>query len=487
MRVERLPRVLGLIAAASMVAGCVIGSGVFRKAPVLAQNLPDLYWVMTAWILGGFFAFMGGLCFAESVSRVPQAGGNHGILTSAYGPMWGFLWGWTEFWIIRSASIAALVSILVDALIDLLPPTFFPLGVVPGPFGRVWIGSMTLLGLGGIQVFGVALGARLMVGITGIKVAFLLLLALLPWLGLWFPEGASRFSNLSSQSPRLDDGFFGHIGGMGTAMLAVLWAYHGWGNIAPISEEVRNPKRNIPFALFLGIATVTILYLLVNIGYHLVMSMGEISGLDSNQAVATEVFRKLLGPSGVTLASLAIICSVLGSLSGNLLAGPRLPFAMARSGQAPHFLAMIHPVYRTPVWSTVVLVAWSVALIWIGYWLTTLGKISLWGKWEFSMSASADVFDWLTNFAMFGSILFETMGVVSVLRLRAAGDFWDGYRCPMVPLVPIVYLVLPIFLFCNMLRNQPSEAVIGLLFTAMGIVIYFAFYYGKNRNCQPEV
>lgn len=486
MRMDRLPRVLGLISAASMVAGCVIGSGVFRKAPVLAQNLPDLVWVMAAWILGGLFAFLGGLCFAESVSRVPQAGGNHGILTTAYGPMWGFLWGWTDFWIIRSASIAALVSILVDALMDLLPAAFLPHGISPGPLVRVAIGSLVLLGLGGIQVFGIALGARLMVGITAIKVAFLLLLAVMPWLGLWFYPGASQWANLSSVAPRVEEGFFGHVGSMGTAMLAVLWAYHGWGNIAPISEEVRDPKRNIPFALFLGIGTVTVLYLLVNIGYHLVMSMGEIAGLDSNQAVATEVFRKLLGPAGVTLASMAILCSVLGSLSGNLLAGPRLPFAMARSGQAPHFLAMLHPVYRTPVWSIVVLVAWSVALLWIGYGLTTLGKISLWGFWELSMSASADVFDWLTNFAMFGSILFETMGVVSVLKLRKTGDLWDGYRCPMIPLIPMVYLVLPVFLFCNMLKKQPSEAVMGLVFTAMGIVAYLAFYRGKTRIYKPE-
>ena len=482
MGIQRLPRVLGLISASSMVAGTVIGSGVFRKAPILAQNLPDLYWVMAVWVLGGLFAFLGGLCFAESVSRLPQAGGNQGILTVAYGPMWGFLWGWTDFWIIRSASIAALVSIFVDAFIDLLPTSGGP----PGGLARVTLGSFILMGLGGIQLFGMALGARLMVGITGIKVLFLLVLATLPWLGLWFPEGASQMTNLASESTQQPTGFSARLAGLGTALLAVLWAYHGWGNIAPISEEVKDPKRNIPKALFIGLATVTVLYILVNLGYHLVMPMSDIASLASHQAVATEVFRKLLGVPGVTLASLAILCSVLGSLSGNLLAGPRLPFAMARSGQAPQFLAMLHPVYKTPIWSIVALVVWSVGLLWIGLYLTTLGEISLWGWVKIPMKASADLFDWLTNFAMFGSILFETMGVVSVLMLRRLAGSWDGYRCPWVPLIPLVYLILPLFLFFNMLQKQPSEAVMGILFSLFGMITYLTFYKGKGRPVEWE-
>ncbi len=465
-----------------MVAGCVIGSGVFRKAPILAQNLPDLFWVLAIWILGGFFAFLGGLCFAESVSRVPQAGGNQGILTVAYGPMWGFLWGWTDFWIIRSASIAALVSIFVDAFVDLLPMGSVPLGGL----ARVVLGSVILLGLGGIQLFGMVLGARLMVGITGVKILFLLVLATLPWLGLWFPEGASQLTNLTSQSIQTPNGFAARLGGVGTALLAVLWAYHGWGNIAPISEEVKDPKRNIPKALFIGIGTVTGLYILVNLGYHLVMPMAEMALLAHHQAVATEVFRKLLGTPGVTLASLAILCSVLGSLSGNLLAGPRLPFAMARSGQAPQFLAMLHPVYKTPVWSIVALVVWSVGLLWIGLYLTNLGEISLLGWVKIPMEASADLFDWLTNFAMFGSILFETMGVVSVLRFRRIAGSWDGYRCPWVPLIPLIYLILPLFLFFNMLQKQPSEVVMGVLFSLVGMVTYLIFYKGRGQVVEWE-
>ncbi len=477
MQEQRLPRVLGLISASSMVAGCVIGSGVFRKAPILAQNLPDLFWIISVWILGGFFAFLGGLCFAESVSRLPQAGGNHGILTVAYGPMWGFLWGWTDFWIIRSASIAALVSIFVDAFADLLPTG----GQSMGGLARVVLGSFILMGLGGIQLFGIALGARLMVGITAIKILFLLVLATLPWLGLWFPEGASQITNLTTQAGGQPTGFYARLGGLGTALLAVLWAYHGWGNIAPISEEIKDPKSNIPKALFLGIAIVTGLYILVNLGYHLVMPMAEMASIAHHKAVATEVFHKLLGAPGVTLASLAILCSVLGSLSGNLLAGPRLPFAMARSGQAPHFLAQLHPVYRTPIWSTVALVSWSVSLLWLGLYLTTLGEISLLGWVKIPMEASADLFDWLTNFAMFGSILFESMGVVSVLMLRRRAGSWNGYRCPWVPLIPLVYLILPVFLFFNMVQKQSSEAVMGILFSLAGMITYLVFYRGKGR------
>lgn len=473
----RLPKVLGLFAAASMVAGTVIGTGVFKKAPILANNLPDVYWVISIWLMGGFFAFIGGLSFAEAVSRHPQAGGNQGILTVAYGPIWGFLWGWTDFWIIRSASIAALVTIFVDSLMDL---TDWAVGPV-GPLGRVILACAILVIMGGVQVFGVALGGGIMLVITTIKLLFLALLALVPWVALNFPESASALSNLASQNPPFEGGFFSSVGRVGTAVLAVLWAYHGWGNIAPISEEVKDPQKNIPRALFLGIGSVSLLYVLVNLGYHLVMPIEEVRAIPPDRAAATEVFRKLLGSSGVLLASLAILCSVFGSLSGNLLAGPRLPFAMARAGQAPAFLAYLHPNWKTPVVAIVALVIWSVALLWIGLLATNIGQIELPGWRTVKVPTGGDLFDWLTNFAMFGSIVFETLGIVAILRLRFLQPDWRGYRCPLFPIPSLVYLLLPTFLLANMIANQTTEVVLGTLFSIIGVATYWSFGVSRNK------
>lgn len=473
----RLPKVLGLLAAASMVAGTVIGTGVFKKAPILATNLPDVAWVMAIWLLGGFFAFIGGLSFAEAVSRHPQAGGNQGILTVAYGPIWGFLWGWTDFWIIRSASIAALVTILVDALMDLVGTSLGHLS----PAGRVTLASAILIALGSVQIFGVALGGTIMVLITSIKVIFLLLLALVPWLSLLFPETQASLTHLGSSNPPFEGGVSGMVARVGTAVLAVLWAYHGWGNIAPISEEVRDPRKNIPRALFLGIGSVTLLYVLVNLGYHLVLPMEEVRSIPPDRVAATEAFRKLLGSSGVLLASLAILCSVFGSLSGNLLAGPRLPFAMARAGQAPAALAYLHPRWRTPVVAIGALVAWSIGLLWIGLGATHLGHLDVpfWG--EVKVPAGGDLFDWLTNFAMFGSIVFETLGIVAILRLRSLQPDWDGYRCPFYPIPSLFYLLLPAFLLYNMVTNQTTEVILGTFFSLAGVATYFSMGLHRSR------
>ncbi len=473
----RLPKVLGLVAAASMVAGTVIGTGVFKKATVLATNLPDVTWIISIWLLVGFFAFIGGLSFAEAVSRHPQAGGNQGILTVAYGPIWGFLWGWTDFWIIRSASIAALVTIFVDALVDL---TSWAVGDV-SVTGRVVIASVILIIMGSIQIFGVALGGKIMVTVTTVKLLFLALLAIVPWVALAFPASASSVANLASKNPEFPGGFSNMSAHLGTAILAVLWAYHGWGNIAPISEEVKDPRRNIPLALLLGIGAVATLYVLVNLGYHLVMPLDEIRTIPSGHVAATEVFRKLLGSAGVLLASLAIICSVFGALSGNLLAGPRLPFAMARAGQAPAFLAYLHPVWKTPIVAIVGLVIWSILLIWIGLFTTNLGSLTVpvWG--EIKVPSGGDLFDWLTNFAMFGSVVFETLGIVAILRLRRLQPHWDGYRCPLFPLPSLLYLALPIFLLSNMVTQQTTEVILGTLFSLAGVTVYFACGFNRAK------
>lgn len=271
-------------------------------------------------------------------------------------------------------------------------------------------------------------------------------------------------TNLASESTQQPTGFSARLAGLGTA----LWRFFGptmaGETLPPFPRRLRIPNATFqkPFyrtchrhrSLHFGKPRLPSGH--ADVRYCLTRQppSGGHRGL-------SQVVRR----PGVTLASLAILCSVLGSLSGNLLAGPRLPFAMARSGQAPQFLAMLHPVYKTPIWSIVALVVWSVGLLWIGLYLTTLGEISLWGWVKIPMKASADLFDWLTNFAMFGSILFETMGVVSVLMLRRLAGSWDGYRCPGVPLIPLVYLILPLFLFFNMLQKQPSEAVMGILFS----------------------
>src|SRR5262249_39548268 len=187
------------------------------------------------------------------------------------------------------------------------------------------------------------------------KVGSLLAILLLPLL-LWPPAVQPA---PAADAPRPPDFTWA---GLGAAMLGVLWAYHGWMNIAPVAEEVRRPQRNIPLALLGGVAIVIFLYLGANVAYHLVIPMAEMRGL-KNVTVAAEFCRRLAIPLGAGVASAAVMCSVFGALNGNLLVGPRLLYAMGQDRLAPQGLSAVHPRYRTPALAIIVMAVWSFALV----------------------------------------------------------------------------------------------------------------------------
>ncbi|HZY83338.1 MAG TPA: APC family permease, partial [Gemmataceae bacterium] len=262
-----------------------------------------------------------------------------------------------------------------------------------------------------------------------------------------------------------------NVSAFASALLAVLWAYHGWQNISPVAEEIRRPQRNIPLALLGGVAIIITVYLGANLAYYLVIPRPEMAEL-KNTTVATEFSLRLLGPLGAAAASAAVMCSVFGALNGNLLVGPRLLYAMGEDGLAPRALAEVHPRYRTPALAIWVLAAWSVLLVLGVAVLTETGLLD----------PAKSHFDRLTDFAMFGAVIFETMAVLSIFVFRRRfPDAERPYRCWGYPVVPALYVVLPAFILVNMFREQLAEARAGVGFIALGAGIYFLFGLGKRR------
>jgi amino acid transporter len=263
----------------------------------------------------------------------------------------------------------------------------------------------------------------------------------------------------------------GLLAGMGSALLAVLWAYHGWMNIAPVAEEVRNPQRNIPLALLGGVAIIIAVYLGANLAYHLVVPRAEMAAL-TETTVATEFSLRLLGPLGAAAASAAVMCSVFGALNGNLLVGPRLLYAMGEDGLAPRALSAVHPRYHTPALAILVLGMWACLLVLVVAVLTALG-------W---LDPAKSHFDRLTDFAMFGAVIFETMAVLSIFVFRwRRPEAERPYRCWGYPVVPALYAVLPAFILVSMFTNrqQRVEALVGVGFIAAGAGLYFALGLGR--------
>jgi amino acid transporter len=459
----KLERSLGPWMATAVVVGCTIGSGVFKKPVTVAGLVPNFGIAISAWVLLGVLVVCGGLAMAEVTTLLPRAGGNYIFLREAYGRLWGFLWGWVEFFIIRSASIAALATVFTESLHAMLRHPALGWSANGGPVLTTWaeksITIVTILALAAVNARGVRWGGGLGLAVTVAKVASLLAIILLPlvFLGRGSPLVHPEYLTAAGDKPF-------ELGMYGRALIAVLWAYHGWMNLGPVAEEIREPQRNIPRALLGGIGILMALYLGANFAYALVLSHGEIAAT-KGVPVATVFSERLLGPSGGALIAGAIALSVFGALNGNLLVGPRLLYAMAEDRLAPARLAAVHPTYRTPVAATAVLAIWSAALVAIVALLTEVKFLK----------ADRDHFDVLTDFAMFGAVVFETMTVASIFAFRRSRpDAERPYRCVGYPVVPAFYVLC----FLGVLASYFADERKYLEpFSALGVILAGAAVY----------
>ena len=468
-----------------MVVGTVIGSGVFKKARNVADNVPEFGLAMGVWVLVGLLALLGALAIAEVATLFPRAGGNYIFLKEAYGRMAGFLWGWVEFWIIRSASIAALATMFTESFHDVLKHALVsPSAEVLAFWPRQLFTALVIVVLAAVNARGTKLGGMLQLVITTIKISSLLFIIALPFVvyaAMSPPTYPPRVDNLSPTWPA--DWSAVKWGAFGSAMVGVIWAYHGWMNIGMMAGEVKNPQRNIPRSLLVGIAILITLYCGANAAYYLIIPRLEMKEL-RDTTVATEFCFRLLGPTGTLIASAIVMMSVFGALNGNLLAGPRLLYAMGHDGLAPRKLQDLHPRFGTPALATAVLAGWSCLLV-FGVGAMTQYRVPViplgFTDLDLNLPSGKSPFDVVTDFAMFGATTFETLAVASIFVFR-----WKipptpenrPYRCWGYPALPAIYVVILGAVVANMFATpeQRSEAVIGLGFIGAGAITYLVLF-----------
>jgi amino acid transporter len=432
---------------------------------------------------------MGALAFAERGAMMPHAGGQYVYLREAYGPLTGFLWGWGEFWMMRTGSTAALAVAFSNAFYQSLAGYFEHTGwvrpsatdgvmcldllgaAVPLPWVLRGIAISAILLLTGVNVLGARWGGMMQNVTTFIKGGTLVALVVLPFLA-----GQYETANLTSTiSPRT-----GLLVGFGAAMTAAFWAYDGWGNIGPVAEEVRDPQRNIPISLFLGMFILIALYLGATLAYHLVLTMGETA---SSVFVAASACQRMLGERGAAIASAAVMLSTFGALNSNVLVGPRVIFAMARDRLFLSPMARVHPRYHTPHVSILAEMAWAVLLI-LGSDLfsrvSAPGWVSALPRWlaqplgeSIGGMRSKPVFDVLTDFVIFGQFVFYLLAVAAVFVLRVRRpDLPRPYKTYGYPVLPSLFVVASAGFLLNMLLTSPVESSAGLLFIGLGAVAY---------------
>ncbi len=438
---QELPRALGLADSALLVIGSIIGSGIFLTPSNIARTVHSVEWLLLVWVVGGILSFCGALTYAELGAAFPRAGGIYIFLQEAYGPLLAFLYGWCAFFVTQSGSIATLASafsIYLGYLVPLSP-------LMAKIFAVSCIALLTL-----INCLGVRAGAWVQNILTLIKIGSLSGISVVLF-------SSTRGSVLHFRSDQSHSAPFSWSA-FGIAMIAALWAYEGWHLLTYTAGEVKNPQKNITRGLLLGTTAVIILYLTANLAYLYVLPFDRIA---SSSRVASDSMEVAIGPLGGTLIALAILISVSGAMNSNVLAGPRVYFAMARQKLFFAQVARVHPRFQVPVVSIVIQGAWAM-------FLTLVGS-----------------FDRLFSYVIFVAWGFYAMGGAAVLVLRwKRPELQRPYRVWGYPFVPLLFVVMASSIVLNTVFNDFKNSFWGLLVVLTGLPAYF--YWNRKVRRSRE-
>lgn len=476
---QTLPRVLGLFDSTMIVVGSIIGSGVFLKASTIAKALPSTGLILTVWVVVGIVTLCGCLALGELAAMLPQAGGPYIYLREAYGKLPAFLWGWTEFWVVRTASLGALSAATVMYLNVLL------MNISNSQLSQVeqaLVAMFLVMFLSWINIMSTRWSARVQ-NLTGvIKVSFLIALIVLP-----FFFHRTDAENLRPVWPAETLGVGNLWRGIGLAALAVMWPYDGWINVAPVAEEIRNPQRNIPRALGVGLIVVIVVYVAANTVYHLVLPFDAVQ---KSNGVAADVWQKLFLQQGAGIAAAGVMCSTFGAVNSNMLAGPRIYFAMARDRLIPNSVSRVHTRYETPHIAVILQAAWTLVLIAVAYSIgpklvsapllsaqpdKQVAQESVAAPTaEIDPAEAADAaFNALTDFAIFGGTLFYAMSVGAVYVLRYTRPHLNRpYRTWGYPVTPALYLLMFVAVSAVVFLEKWLIAMAGTSLIIAGVIYY---------------
>ncbi|HWR14556.1 MAG TPA: amino acid permease [Terriglobales bacterium] len=441
---QGLAREIGLRDGIALVAGTIIGSGIFIVPAVIAQQVPQLSLVLLVWVAGAVLAFTGGLALGELGAMFPSAGGVYVYLRETFGLPVAFVYGWASFVAIESGGVAALSAAFSIYLGQLLSLSVFE---------QKLSSVLMILVLTVVNILGVKFGKQVQNvfaickfgGLAGMCVV-LLTNANLPLLrsNMAGPEGAS--TNISL---------------FGVALLAAMWAYFGWHNVLFNTGEFRNPQRDLGKALVIGVLIVTAAYVLANLAYYAVLTGAEVSDA---KRVAALALGTVLGPKAASLLALLIMTSVIGSANGIIMSSTRIPFAMAADGMLVPALARCNPNTKTPILAISALGAWAMVL------------------------ASVGSFAELIESVVFTSGLFFSLAVIGMMKLRRTQPnrvrpfvAW-GY-----PWLPALFVVAYFGLFVNTYITNPKGSLIGTGLVLLGVPAYYVFKAINARTAVQEV
>lgn len=429
----KLKKKLTLFGLTMIAVGSCIGSGIFVTPYEVVQAVPHHSYVLIIWALGGVIALTGALTFAELGGMFPKAGGVYVFIKEAFGDHWGFLYGWVILLVINTGALAALGMALAEYFTFFVPLT---------PTWKVIFAIAVVLGLTLINGIGVNLSQALASIFTSLKLLAMLAIVVVGFL-FFEPETVSLQFDLSENTPP------GLFSALLIGLIGVLWSFGGWHHASYLAGETINAQKNVPRAMVLGALIVTLMYVMINLAYMLLLPLNDIA---NTARVAGDAVASVI-PSGGKLVAVAIAISIFGTISIYTMSAPRIYFAMAEDGIFFKQLARVHPRFRTPLNAMLIQAFWAIALL------------AFWGT-----------FSNLITYVTFMDIAFMALAGASVFVFRKKKpDQFRPYKVWGYPIIPAIFVLISSAFVINTLIQRPVQAIAGLIFTAIGLLVFYLF------------
>ncbi len=474
---QKFVRGLGLLDSTMLVAGSMIGSGIFIVSSIIARQVGAPGWLLVVWAVTGVLTLMAALSYGELAAMMPKAGGQYVYLREAFSPLWGFLYGWTLFLVIQTGTIAA-VAVGFARYTGVLIPWFSESNYLISPirFGgyAVSLSTAQFLGLAMIALLtfmntrGLKLGKIVQNVFTTAKTGALIALILLGIIvGLRSGAGAENFKDLWTLRGGLQEvgagltaaAAFGLFVGICVAQTNSLFSADAWNNITFTAGEVKDPRRNIPLSLAFGTFLVIGLYLLANVAYLAALPFAAIQNAPSDR-VASETANVIFPGTGATIMAVAIMISTFGCNNGLILAGARAYYAMAKDGL---FFRRVGELNKNhvPAWGLIIQGIWAGVLV-----LPRTVKTDAAGNITGYGNLYGDLLDWVISAALIFYIL--TIAGVFVLRWKQ-----PNAERPYKAIVPALYIIGASVILIVLFVYQPKTTLPGLIIVLTGLPIYF--------------
>ena len=435
-----LARALGPLDATMIVVSGIIGSGIFINPYVVAQQVDTPALIILVWVLGGFIAMCGAFVFAELGTVIPKAGGQYAFFREAFHPVVGFLHGWSLLLIIQSGATAAVAVACGQYVVKLagLSPSL----VVP-------IAIALMLALSVLHASGIKPGA---VVINIITIGKTVAIAALVVAGFALADHSGI-----SFDPIVPERLHGAglVSALFAGLVPAMFAYGGWQNANFIVEEIRDPMRNLPRAILIGVSIVVAVYVSTNVAYVHVLGA---EGLAHTETPAADLATRVLGPRGGDVLGVLVIASTFGFLNLALMTAPRVYYAMARDGLFFARVAKVSERTHVPVAA-----------------IATQGVLA-------SLFALSNTYGQLLGYAVFADWIFFSLAGVALIALRIKRpDAPRPYRAPLYPILPAVFVLAGFGIVANMFVADPTNAIIGTAIISLGIPVYAIWQRMRRR------